>query len=187
MALTWTLHANKTDNADTFNKVKLREKAIEGLESVRVLDLFAGENVLWSQINKDDYFGVEREEGKGNNDFYGDNMKIIPVLDLKRFNVIDVDSWGVPYPQIKALFENKTLQKGTVIIYTAIGSKMSYPNRECMIDYGVLEMWNKAHTLFNKLTIPWFYDLLYRNGVRKVWEFEDTETSFDKHYGYFLV
>ena len=57
----------KTDNKSVANKVFLRRKAVENLSSVRVLDLYAGKNICWRNIDKDRYYSVELEEGKGVN------------------------------------------------------------------------------------------------------------------------
>ncbi|MDR1927639.1 MAG: hypothetical protein LBQ33_03255, partial [Oscillospiraceae bacterium] len=57
----------KTDNKSVANKVFLRKKAIEHLESLQILDLFAGNNVLWRSIDKQRYYSIELESGKGVN------------------------------------------------------------------------------------------------------------------------
>ena len=87
-------HSVYTDNANLEKKVALRKEAIRGLEELKVLDLFAGENLIWSKIKTDRYFGIESEKGKGKN-LNVDNRRIIPVLDLRQFNVIDCDAYGI--------------------------------------------------------------------------------------------
>ncbi len=135
-------HSIKTDNTNIESKVELRRRAVKGLEEVKVLDLFAGNNVLWSDIKTDRYFGVEREKGKGRN-LNADNLKVIPSLDLSQFNVIDLDSYGIPYQQVKALYRNPTLRKGTRIIYTCIGNAMSTMCTECVKDFNLQEFIKK--------------------------------------------
>ncbi len=178
-------HSIKTDNAKPASKISLRKMAIEGLDEVKVLDLFAGTNFLWSKIPTDRYYGVELVKGKGRN-AEGDNLKIIPSLDLSQFNVIDCDSYGVPDKQIRALYQNPTLTQGTVIIYTAISNKMSGISREVIREYNLAKIYKKSKTLLNGLTLSYFYDLLYKKGVRKVVEYE-TRGHYVKKYGFFIV
>lgn len=180
-----TVHSIKTDNHNVKSKKALREKAIESLESVKVLDLFAGRNVLWSKIKRDRYYGIEIVKGKGKN-AEGDNLKIIPVLDLSGFNVIDCDSYGIPDKQIRALYANPTLQEGTIIIYTAISNKMSSLSRETIKDYRLTGLYKKAKTLLNAYALEYFYGLLWENGIRKVFEYEQ-KGAFQKRYGFFIV
>ena len=79
----------KTDNKSIYDKIFIRKQAILGLTHVRVLDLFAGRNVLWNNIVTEDYFGIDREKYKGKN-LVADSHKIFDSLDLRNFTVIDV-------------------------------------------------------------------------------------------------
>ena len=179
-------HGKKTDNANLSHKIFLRKQAIKDLEEVNVLDLFAGENRIWDNIPHNKYFGVEIEKNKGRN-LNADNRRIIPVLDLSKYNVIDIDSYGFPIQQLKLIFENKTLQKGTVIIYTAIGNAMSALNKDIIVTFGLSQIYKKCKTLLNNKSDDLFYGYLYNKGVRKVYEYSDFSNNFKKNYGYFLT
>lgn len=179
------VHSIKTDNASVSSKVYLRKEATKHLSELRVLDLFAGENVLWSHFDKAKYYGVEKVKGKGRN-LNCENMRVIASLDLSRFNVIDVDSYGIPFNQICALFANRTLRKGTVIIYTAITNKMSQLNKDAIRMFGLEKIYKKCKTLLNGRALEYFYGMLYENGIREVTEYEK-KSSFIKKYGYFVV
>ncbi len=63
----WKLsrQSTKTDNKSIANKIFIRKEAIKDLKEVNVLDLFAGRNVLWNNIETDKYFGIDIEENKG--------------------------------------------------------------------------------------------------------------------------
>jgi hypothetical protein len=178
-------HSIKTDNTGIKSKKNLREKATKNLNTIKVLDLFAGNNLLWEDIKKEKYYGIEIEKNKGKN-LYADNLKVIPSLDLSYFNVIDCDSYGVPYNQIKAIFKNKTLKKGTVIIYTCITNKTSKLNKEAVKDNNIEKIYKKCQTLWNSKAIEFFYNMLYNNGIRKISCYVKKE-KFDKHYGFFIV
>ena len=79
-----SLHLIKTDNASIVNKVALRKRAVESLDKLRVLDLYAGNNILWSYFDKEKYYGVEIQKGKGKN-ITADCKKLIDSLDLSAF------------------------------------------------------------------------------------------------------
>lgn len=173
-----------TDNYEIGNKIRLRKRAIAHLDSVRVLDCFAGENKIWSRIKTDAYLGIEKEKGKGRN-LCGDNRKIIPALDLSRFNVIDLDTYGVPAEQLIALYKNKTFQRGTVIIYTCIfGATCGISN--ALLDlFGMREIRDLGYMLTFGLHGELFNGLLAKLGVSRVWEYEVNDKGFSKRYGYF--
>lgn len=178
-------HLTKTDNASVANKVYLRETATKHLSSLRVLDLYAGQNVLWDHFDKEKYFSVEIQKNKGKN-LTADCKRIIGSLDLSKFNVIDCDSYGVPFDVILKLFQNESLQKGTVIIYTAITNKMSGLNKECIKIFGLSVMYKKCITLVAGKALELFYAMLERNGIKEV-NYYSTNINFIKHYGYFIV
>ena len=95
-------HSAYTDNDGIGQKIALRKKAIDGLDQICVLDLFAGQNLIWSKIKTDSYIGIEKQRGKGKN-ICADNRDVIPGIDLSKFTVIDCDAYGIPYEQIQLL------------------------------------------------------------------------------------
>lgn len=178
-------HSAYTDNANLEKKVSLRKEAIRELKEVKVLDLFAGENLIWSKIKTDRYYGIEAEKGKGKN-LNVDNRRIIPVLDLSKFNVIDCDAYGIPYEQISMIFENPTLQKGTVIIYTCITGVLNRICVKALKDFDLQENYKRSRVLYNKYSRDMFFEMLRRNGVKKVTSYRD-DATMQKEYGYFVV
>lgn len=183
-------NSKSTDNSSVSQKRYLRRRATSHLETLRVLDLFAGKGLLWRDFATEKYVAVEIDESKNQNAIHTDNRKLIPRIDLSKFNVIDLDSYGVPADQIKLIYDNKTLQDGTVIIYTCISNKVStIPStlaRYASISRGLYE---KAQTLFNGWSTELFFDYLASLGVDKVIEYEHPshEHGYTKKYGYFVV
>ena len=179
------LHSTKTDNTSIKSKINLRRLAVAGLDEIRVLDLFAGENRLWESFKKARYYGVEKVKGKGRN-LTTDNIRAIQSLDLSAFNVIDVDSYGIPANQIYELYQNGTMQDGTVVVYTCITNKMSGLNR-CILDmFNLRAIFKKSKTMLTGQAVEMFYGMLYSLGVRKVCEYE-IKQEYEKHYGFFVV
>lgn len=178
-------HSVYTDNDGLKNKIWLRKQATIGVDDIRVLDLFAGENRIWENIKTSRYYGIEKEKWKGKN-LHIDNRKIIPIMDLSGFNVIDCDPYGIPYTQVKLLFENKTLQKGTIIIFTCISGVLNQMDKTEIEDYGLREMYKRTRVLFNRYADEMFFSMLKKYGVEKVTMY-GMEKQMKKRYGFFTV
>lgn len=177
-----------TDNTSIAGKVKLRKIATENLEEIKVLDCFGGNNNMWKTFDCAKYYGIEQEKGKGKKNIWADNKKIIPSLDLSQFNVIDLDSYGIPAVQIDLCFKNPTLKDGTVIVYTAIGNSMSVLDRTLIKENNLTRLYKECKCLFNGIGRDLFHSFLYKKGVRKITFFRiDNDTSFQKEYGFFVV
>lgn len=179
------VHRDKVDNTSVPDKVFLRRKATEHLSSLRVLDLYAGENVMWSHFDTERYYGIEIIKGKGEN-LHGDCKKIIDSLDLSGFNVIDCDSYGIPFDVLLKIFSNKTLKKDTVIVYAAISNRLSGVSKECLKMFCLERMYKKAQVLIAEKAIELFYAMLEKHGI-KVVHYYKINDNFEKHYGYFIA
>lgn len=175
----------KTDNKSIYDKIFIRKQAIQGIEHVRVLDLFAGRNVLWNNITTEYYFGVDAEKDKGNN-LVADSHAVFDSLDLSEFNVIDVDSYGISFDIYRKLFQRKDLQDGTIIIYTAITNEFTKIRNEAKDEFGFTSFYDKAPSLFNACAIEFFYEMLAKYGIREV-NYYEIRDHFKKHCGYFKV
>lgn len=64
--------------------------------------------------------------------------------------LFNVDSYGIPFNQICLLFENPTLQPGTVIIYTAISNKMSGLNKKRIDKFRINKQIYRLDRIFRK-------------------------------------
>lgn len=175
----------KTDNKSIGNKIFIRKQAIKDLPEVNVLDLFGGRNVLWKNIATSRYYGVEKEKDKGLN-LRADSHEILHSLDLRKFNVIDVDSYGISFDIFKYLLTNPQVQNGTIIIYTAITNEFTKIQNAAKDEFGFRSFYDKAPSLFNARAIEFFYEMLAKYGVREAVYYE-TKDSFTKHYGYFRI
>lgn len=180
------VHSIKTDNANISHKVNLRRMATKDLKELRVLDCFAGENRIWRNFKCEKYYGIEKVKGKGVN-LNADNERVLKSLDLSEFNVIDCDSYGIPVAVLFDIFENPTLKKGTIIIYTCIGNAMSMLPKKIVQSFGMQKMYSKVKSLFNKKGHDFFYGFLYKYGIRTVYEYKEESGKFDKTYGFFTI
>lgn len=181
------VHSIKTDNANLSAKIKLRRLGTSKLPYISVLDCFAGENHIWKSgdfILKR-YYGIEKEKNKGQN-LTADNLRVISSLDLSSFNVIDLDSYGIPFNQLDKLFKNGTLRRGTIIFFTAISNKLSGLNKSCLQEFNLTKMYSKAPTLFNSIALDLFFAYLYSHGIREITKFNIHSPNFIKIYGFFV-
>ena len=175
----------KTDNSFLSDKIKLRLNHLPRQDNINVLDCFAGEGVIWDSIKKRTdksitVVGIEQKNKKG---VYlkGNNLKFIKNINLNNFQIIDLDSYGVPYPQLKILFDRKF--KGGVFV-TFIQSLYGGLPKKMLYDLGYTEkMIDAIPSLFNRKGIEKFMRFLYMNGVRKVC----IRSCGGKHYLYFKI
>jgi hypothetical protein len=122
-----------TDNSATDEKVGLRVEWLVsyGRETVRVLDCFGGEGVVWAAVSEacPDVrilrTGIERVKGKGdpNRTLYGDNLQWLPQIDLNEFDVVDLDAYGWPCRQVDMVQERfPSMPMFTTVGINGIGS-----------------------------------------------------------------
>lgn len=95
-----------TDNSNFEKKVLLRIEAISYSENDRVLDCYSGTGKLWKEVQrrtgrKLHITSIEKEKGKNPAAMCGDNMKILPTLDISRYGLIDLDAYGHPAEQLE--------------------------------------------------------------------------------------
>lgn len=180
-----SLQPIKTDNKSIANKIFIRKEAIKNLIEVKVLDLFAGRNVLWDNIRTDKYFGIDIVSNKGKN-LNIDTRKIIDSIDLSQFNVIDCDSYGIAFDLYKKLLTNKSVKNGTVIIYTLITNEFTKIQNTAKEEFNFKAFYDKAPSLFNARAIDFFYEMLSNYGVKEVFYYA-LRDKFNKHYGYFVI
>ena len=182
----------KTNNSAKEVKIELRKKVVEAIdkEFISVLDAFGGSGFLWKTMKlteerKIEVLSIDKYNKKA--DIRGENLKVIPSLDLSRFDIIDLDSYGCPYNQIKAVVKNKTLANHTYIIYTYIVTGMGGANRDMLEEFGISRsMVKEAPTLFKEEQQKIFNGFLYKCGVKKVDEACISDNTSKKRYGYFV-
>jgi len=166
-------------------KQELRRYATMHLPELCVLDCFAGYGNMWRGIEKKLYITMD-ERRKCKPDLLGDNVKYLHKLNLAEYNIIDLDAYGIPDKQLKAIFENKTIVPGTVVFFTFIQLKNSFgaiPHL-ILIDLGYTKtMLQKIPTLFKKNGFEKFCNWLAIHGVKKLFYLQKK----DKVYGYFIV
>lgn len=175
----------KTDNKSIANKLYIRKEGIKNLNEIKVLDLFAGRNVLWNNIETDKYFGIDLSAEKGNN-LIADTRKVFDSINLNEYNIIDCDSYGIAFDLYKKILNNKNIKKGTIIFYTLITNEFTKIQNEAKKEFNFKHFYDKAPSLFNARAIEFFYEMLANHGIKEV-TYYSLRDKFDKHYGYFII
>ena len=174
----------KTDNSYLKDKMLLRAEHLPPGD-VKVLDCFCGQGVLWRGVQKitDRKIDTLPIDTRDDIDFFhlaGNNADFLLTLDLSRFNVIDLDAYGVPYDQLKILFERG--YKGVVFV-TFIGFALGSINNNVLNDIGFTdEMIRKIPTLFCKRGWEYFLQWLALNGVTEITHRSKQDHAMNKHY-----
>lgn len=160
----------KTNNSYLSNKIELRLRHLPD-DNISVLDCYGGARLIWKAIEQQikrpvRYISIDKiDYGVG---FYldGDNLGYLRGLDLARFNVIDLDAWGVPYAQLKTLFERE--YKGRVFV-TFIQSLYGTIPHGLLEDIGFSsDMFRACPTIFGKRGWQYFLEWLALKGVRAI-------------------
>lgn len=176
----------KTDNSYFNEKVSLRIIALEIINrpDVYVLDCYAGKGMIWNQIKKFTkknlhIISIEKEKGKNKLAICGDNLKVMKSLDLTKFDVIDLDAYGIPYAQLKEIFNQNF--KGIVFV-TAIQSGIGNLPKGMLEEIGYTrKMMSKIQTIFTTKGVEKLKNYLYLHGVNQI------EGYFIDRKNYFFI
>lgn len=161
----------RTDNSYLADKIALRLSMIPKKEGLSVLDAFHGSGTIWKNISKKyaeriKITKIDIEQKDQGFIFIGDNRKFLSSLPLEKYNVVDLDAYGIPYNQLKILF-NKGY-KGLVFV-TFIQSVMGRLQNDFLTDLGYTrKMVEKCPSLFCKNGLVKFLRWLNLNGINRV-------------------
>jgi hypothetical protein len=159
--------ATNNDNKYLDLKVTLRYNAVKDNLDLKILDCFAGKQVLWSIIEKKigaktNRLTIDADANFKPNVVY-DSLKWIKENDLSSFDIIDLDSWGSPVKHLEVLFNKK--YKG-LIIATYCSPVNLNPDKILAENYfKKIYGSTKKVSILNKDIGEMFKLYLYKNGV----------------------
>lgn len=168
---------DQTDNSCFASKVRLRLDSLDFVSTPepRVLECFGGEGLLWKEVSRISGKTIKSlriDEKKDLPGYYlqGNNLKILPTLDLSTFDIIDLDAYGVPWDQLAIL---KDLGYSGVLHITHIHfGSLPYSAIEYL---GITrEMISKSPMLYHTLGITPVKAILYDMGYRKIHYYQPT-------------
>jgi len=159
----------KTDNSYLSSKVNLRMNHLPDKQSMKVLDCFAGKSKIWKEIKKRsvkhiNVVGIDRIAcGSA---LKGDNIKYLKGMDLTRYDIIDLDAYGIPFRQLEVIFRKK--YRG-ILFVTFIQSMWGRLPVRMLEKIGYTrKMIKKCPTLFNRNGVEKFKQYLAMNGVKRI-------------------
>ena len=158
-----------TGNSFLADKVALRLSMIPVKKNLNVLDAFAGKGSIWKNVQKK-YCGkinitkIDKYQKDDGFMLLGDNRKYLSSLPLELYDVIDLDSYGTPYDQLKIIFERN--YKGIVFLTFISIVVLNY---QFLIDMGITKkMINKCPTIFCKNKLETIAHWLSMKGVKSI-------------------
>ena len=174
--MAWTRLKNHTytdnDEANLGAKVDLRIEAVESLgepRHIHVLDAFHGDGVVWSlvkdqlppgwivQLYRADY------ENHAAGTLKVDNVRLLEVIDLNRFDLIDLDAYGYPDKQLR-IIAARAPQIPVVMttIWRAWGMVPNAVSRDLGFKFPKGYAKTLVATVGEELWVAWLYQRGYR-------------------------
>jgi hypothetical protein len=129
------LRYGKKDNSRVAEKAKLTVRqnvlAAIGAADAHVFDAFAGEGRMYREVWRQaaSYVGCDTDLFMDERlAFVADNRRVLRAIDLGRFSIIDLDSYGSPWEQIYIIAARRALAAGDrlgLVITEGTGLKMN--------------------------------------------------------------
>jgi len=159
----------KTDNSYLNSKINLRMNHLPDKQSIKVLDCFAGRSRIWKEIKKKsnkniNVIGIDRISYGST--LKGDNIKYLKGMNLNKYDIIDLDAYGVPFRQLEIIFRKK--YKGILFITFIQSIFGSLPVKMLEKIGYTRKMIKKCPTIFNRNSIEKFKQYLAINGIKKI-------------------
>lgn len=163
----------KTDNSFFFEKVDLRLETVNKIhkESINVLEAYAGDGYIWHEVKSRtnkviNILRIDQKTDKEGIYLIGDNRKYLSEIDLSKFDIIDLDAYGIPFDQLEMVFNKKF--KGYVHV-TAIQSFMGQLPFGLLKAIGIPEsFYNKSAIFFSRHGPDKIMKYLQLNGVKNI-------------------
>jgi superoxide dismutase len=162
--------SKKTDNSHLQDKVNIRLDSLKNLnkDEIIILEAYAGDGIIWNEVQKQtdkklNILRIDKKDGKKGIYLKGDNMKFISMFDFDRFDIIDLDAYGMPIHQLEVIFKKEF--KG-IVHCTLIQAGFGGLNKSMLKNLGYTEsMIKKIPTLFNKNGREKVYEYLANKGI----------------------
>ncbi len=111
----------KTDNSNFTTKVLIRLNNIPK-KNVTVLDCYHEYGKIWNEIKRQFKHNIKivsiDKKPESNAVYKGDNIKYLKTIDLTKYDIIDLDAYGMPFFQLECIFKSNI--KKAIIFYTCI-------------------------------------------------------------------
>lgn len=176
----------RTDNSHLYEKVALRVEAARrlGLDTVRVLDAFHGDGTVWREVARQldpvevDVFGIDVKGQDGA--LKANNLKVLPSLDYSRFDLVDLDAYGVPAQQLAMVAARAP--ELPVVVTVIMGRQGGLPRLLPEAAGCPWEWHGQSQMVMRKMAWDWWWHYCWTLGYRtsSTIRFED---GMEKVYG----
>jgi hypothetical protein len=169
----------------------MRSNHLPKIEEINVLDAFSADGDIWravKRINPDKNIKVARVESRRHRrGFYlrGDNVRFMRNTDLNTYDVIDLDSYGIPYPQIEEVFNQAKRFDHKVVLFLTFNAlglstlpfkmlyKLGFTRKMCKI----------SSTIVSRYPEEKMFGYLSKKGVKRCYR---REYRYKSDYGYYV-
>ena len=144
----------KTNNSYLKEKVILRLLNLPDKKDIKVLDCFHGNGEIWRNIKmlsdkNIEIDGIDLKDYSDSFSLIGDNSKVLKSIDINKYDIIDLDAYGVPDVQIEIV--RQKAKKEIIVFYTFINSVMGILPENLLKKIGISEpMLKKTITIFSR-------------------------------------
>jgi hypothetical protein len=168
----------KTNNTNLNAKVYLRTHFLDKQKEYKVLDCYHGTGEIWNSVKNKGYnifvVGIDKKE---NATIKGDNLKVLPTIDLEQFDIIDLDAYGMPIKQLEIIFSKVKTEK--IIYVTYIQTLFGSLDRILLEKIGYTkEMIVKCPTLFFKNAFNKLVIYLTSKGIKDIYYIEQSSNKY---------
>jgi len=162
-----------------------------GKDKVSVLDAYAGEGHVWMRVQElvPDIeiirLAIEKRKSAAEpGAIIGDNMKVLPTLNLAELDLIDLDAFGFPTEQIRICAERAP---DCPVVVTAIANHYAPTPYRVSDSVGIPEHWRNVdgeypHMLFAKKRWVYWEHYLYTLGYRHATRIHMPDFGYTKRY-----
>lgn len=132
MAFAGAAASAKTDNhpAAFKAKVAIRRNVLAAIAEASVFDAYAGTGQMHEAVWKDAarYVGCDLKYlADARMMFVGDNRRVLRAIDLKPFNVFDLDAYGSPWETALIIADRRPVKAGELVgVVITEGAGLSY-------------------------------------------------------------
>lgn len=177
------MNPTKTNNSFFETKVKLRIDHLPQKININILDAFTGKQLIWDEIKTRmpykniNVLGIDKKQDCNKIILKGDNVKYLKKMNLNKFDIIDLDAYGIPYQQLSILFNRNIKNK---IIYVTFIQTLFGRLPHKMLNYlGIPSRFIKKHkAIFYKNALQKFKKYLAFQGVKEIYYYSYN----NKHY-----
>ena len=162
----------KTNNSFLRNKIELRINHIPEKAVIKVLDCFAGRSEIWRRIKaitgkKIVYIPVEKTAYDFGAYFHENSLKTLENIDIHKFDVIDIDAYGVPFAHVNLILKKKF--KGVVFVTFIQSVKGEMPADLLMAAGFSVNQIDICGAMLWKSGWNYFLEYLAMNGIKEVY------------------